>query len=289
MDYPIQSLAPEHFPPLLNEIPQPPTILNYRGSLPPPDVPLLSVVGSRQYTSYGKAAVAHLIGGLAGYQVGIVSGLAIGIDGLAHEAALKHNLYTLAIPGGGLNDAVLYPARHKRLAYQILAAGGGLLSEYQPDQRAATWTFPQRNRLVCGMCQATLVIEAAAKSGSLITARMTVDYNRELLVVPGDIFSMMSSGTNQFLKLGATPVTTAEDIIALLSLSKNTTTSTKQLPLPNLTPEQVTLRTLLTTPLPTDELIRQSGLPTTQATVALMQLELAGYITLTDGVYRQTN
>lgn len=287
MDYPITTLGAKEWPVTLNEIPQPPTELTYRGTLPAADLPLLAVVGSRQYTSYGKAALEHLIAGLAGYQVGIVSGLAIGIDGLAHEAALRHGLYTLAVPGGGLDDTVLYPARHKRLAQQILAAGGALLSEYAPKQRAAVWTFPRRNRIVCGLCQATLVIEAGEQSGSLITARMTVDYNRELFVVPGDIFSVTSKGTNQFLKLGATPVTSAEDIITALGLTKKSDSAEQPQPPVNLTPDQTTLLTLLAQPLPTDELIRQSGLATPAATVALMQLELTNLITQTDGVYRR--
>lgn len=285
--YPITQLDAPDFPPLLSEIPQPPTQLNYRGTMPPANMPLIAIVGSRHYTSYGKAAVAHIVKGLASYRVGIVSGMAIGIDGLAHEAALQHNLYTMAVPGGGLHDSVLYPARHKRLAYRILEAGGALLSEYEPEQRAARWSFPQRNRIVCGLCQAIVVIEAAEKSGSLITARMAVDYNRELFVVPGDIFSDMSRGTNQFLKLGATPLTTAEDIVAALGLTHTQPNQTRTLE-QSLSIDAQRIVTTLTAPLPKDELIRQSGLSTDAANVLLMQLELSGHITETDGIYRRT-
>ena len=118
MSFVINELQPAKFPVLLREIPQPPTTLNYRGVLPPLHITLLSVVGSRTYTSYGKHAVDEMIGGLKGYPIGIVSGLALGIDSLAHEAALNNNLYTLAIPGGGLGDDVIYPATHKRLAFR---------------------------------------------------------------------------------------------------------------------------------------------------------------------------
>ena len=156
--------------------------------MPTPKMKLLAVVGSRHYTNYGKQVVDYLIQGLRGYNIGIVSGLALGIDSLAHEAALTNGLYTLAIPGGGLSDQVIYPARHKPLARRILQKGGGLLSEFAPDFRATAWSFPQRNRLVCGIAHATLIIEASEKSGTLITARLTADYNRELLVVPGNIF-----------------------------------------------------------------------------------------------------
>jgi DNA processing protein len=151
MQYPIHTLQPADFPARLQEIPQPPTHLNYRGALPDPQLVLLSVVGSRKYTRYGKQVVDALLNGLAGQPIGIVSGLALGIDSLAHEAALAAKLYTLAIPGGGLHDTVLYPATHKKLAHRILATGGGLLSEFEPTFRATKWSFPQRNRLVAGI------------------------------------------------------------------------------------------------------------------------------------------
>ena len=218
MNFPIKTLSATEFPPGLLEIPQPPKALNYRGTLPPSELKLLSVVGSRKFTDYGKQVVEELISDLKGYPVGIVSGLALGIDSLAHEAALKNNLYTLAIPGGGLNDSVLYPASHRPLAKRILESGGGLLSEYEPEFKATVWSFPQRNRLVAGISQATLLIEAAEKSGTLITARMATDSNRELLVVPGNIFGNNSAGVHQFLKLGATPVTKAKDILDVLGI-----------------------------------------------------------------------
>lgn len=218
MDFPIKELAKGEFSKLLLETPQPPKQLNYRGVLPPSDMKLLVVIGSRQYTDYGKEVVEYLIGGLKGHNIGIVSGLALGIDSLAHEAALRHHLYTLAIPGGGLSDAAIYPSRHKPLAKKILESGGGLLSEYDKDFRATTWSFPQRNRIVAGIAHATLVIEAGEKSGSLITARLTADYNRELLVVPGNIFGDNSKGTHQFLKLGATPITDPADILDALKV-----------------------------------------------------------------------
>ena len=201
MDFPIKELPAAEFPVGLQEIPQPPKQLNYRGKLPSRNTTLLSIVGSRKYTSYGKQVLEELVSGLAGYPIGIISGLALGIDSLSHEAALQNNLYTLAIPGGGLSDNRLYPATHKKLAFRILEAGGGLLSEFEPDFKATKWSFPQRNRLVAGISKATLLIEANEKSGTLITARMATDYNRELLVVPGSIFSQNSKGVHQFLKL----------------------------------------------------------------------------------------
>jgi DNA processing protein len=284
MKYPIEELAADKFPHLLHEIPQPPSSLNYRGQLPPPHLSLLSIVGSRRYTSYGKQVVDDLLAGLRGYPIGIVSGLALGIDSLAHEAALRNNLYTLAIPGGGLADEAIYPRSHRGLAERILEAGGGLLSEFTPAFRATNWSFPQRNRLVAGISQATLLIEAAEKSGTLITARLATDYNRELLVVPGSIFSATSAGTHQFLKLGATPVTSAEDILEVLQVEKATPTTTA-VPA-NFSPAEQKIVEDLATPTHRDELIRNSNLPVPEATQLLMTMELNGIIASHDNVYR---
>lgn len=227
--FPICELSSSEFPPLLREIPQQPKQLNYRGVLPPSDMKLITVVGSRKYSTYGKQVVEHLISGLHGHNVGIVSGLALGIDSLAHEAALRHNLYTLAVPGSGLHANVIYPATHKPLARKILESNGGMLSEFDPLFKATMWSFSQRNRIMAGIAHATLVIEASEKSGTLITARMAAEYNRDLLVVPGNIFSQNSAGSHQFLKLGATPVTHARDILYVLGIDpdKNPTHTVK--------------------------------------------------------------
>jgi DNA processing protein len=287
MSFPIHELAASEFPSRLHEIPQPPKQLNYRGVLPGNELKLLTVVGSRKYTSYGKQCVDHLIGGLRGYRVGIVSGLALGIDSLAHEAALVNNLYTLAIPGSGLDDSVLYPATHKPLARKILEAGGGLLSEFDPTLKAADWTFPQRNRLVAGISQATLLIEAAERSGTLITARMTTDYNRELLVVPGSIFSRQHDGIHQFLKLGATPVTCATDILDVLNIDTHKAHQpTLTDALPNLTDDERAVLAALHEPMNRDELMRALQMPIEKATPLLMMMELGGLVVQSAGMYR---
>ena len=290
MSYPIEVVdgAGTKSPPLplLREIPEPPERLTYRGQLPSAELKLLSVVGSRRYTRYGAEVVSHLIKGLAGYPVGIVSGLALGVDSLAHEAALTHGLYTLAIPGSGLDDAVLYPRQHRPLARRIMENGGGLLSEFAPDFSATPWSFPRRNRLIAGVSHATLVIEAAEQSGSLITARLATDYNRELLVVPGSIFSDNSRGTHQFLKLGATPVTEAVDILAVLGIEEVAAPASPA-PLGNLPSQAAQVIQLLREPTERDTLIRQLGLPTAEATALLTELELMGTITQRDGIYRR--
>lgn len=286
MPFPIYDLPVAEFPKGLWEIPQPPKSLRYRGTLPPPDMTLLSVVGSRHYTNYGKQVVTELISGLKGYNIGIVSGLALGIDSLAHEAALSVGLYTLAIPGGGLDDKVIYPNQHRRLAHRIMEAKGGLLSEYADDFKATTWSFPQRNRLVAGISKATLLIEAADKSGTLITARLATDYNRELLVVPGSIFSTNSRGTHQFLKLGATPVTQSSDILEALNMEIEAEQAVPALPL-NISPDETLILSLLHEPIERDTLIRKSNLPAQTANVLLMKMEMSDLIVSEQNFYRR--
>lgn len=288
MKFPISETSLAHFP-LLQHIPDPPDTLTYRGMLPSPEMKLLSVVGARKYSTYGKQVVAHLISKLRGYNVGIVSGLALGIDSLAHEAALHNNIYTLAIPGSGIDDSVIYPARHKGLAQRILRSSGGLLSEFHPTFTATKWSFAKRNRIMAGISHATLVIEATEKSGTLITARLATDYNRELLVVPGDIFSQNTAGPHQFLKLGATPVTTAEDILYALNIDPKEKPAKK---LPFATTKDFSeieqqILDALREPIDTDSLIRILGIETHKVTPLLMQMEINGHIINMNGSYRK--
>jgi DNA processing protein len=281
-DESIRELQTSEFPRLLSEIPQPPKKLWATGALPDSSLALLAVVGSRKYTSYGKQVVDYLISGLKNTPIGIVSGLALGIDTLAHEAALRNNLYTIAVPGSGLNNDVLYPASNKQLARKIIESGGGLLSELEPTTKAAQWTFPQRNRIMAGMCHATLLIEAEEKSGTLITARLASDYNRELLAVPGNIFSSHTRGTHQFIKLGATPVTHPEDILHVLHIEKAVVPTRSKM---DFSMQEISVFTLLKEPTDKDTLIRKLQLPTHEANILLMQMELFGYISNANGMY----
>ncbi len=289
MDFDIRTLAKTEFPPLLREIPDPPQTLYVCGNLPTPDLVCLAVVGSRNYTNYGKQVVEYLIRGLHGYNIAIISGLALGIDALAHEAALQNNIYTLAVPGSGLDDSVLYPRTNRTLASRILQSGGGLLSEFEPTFTATTWSFPQRNRIMAGLSHATLVIEASERSGTLITARLTAEYNRELLVVPGNIFSENSKGSHQFLKLGATPVTTPEDILMALNIDAKSDSTSAELQTEDVSELAKQLLALLIEPTHRDTLIRALGLPSNEVGVILMQLELTGYIKEDNGVFYKTS
>jgi len=201
-------------PKLLQEIPDPPKKIYIRGHLPTDEnLIYITVVGSRKYTQYGKSVCEKLIAGLSGYPFVIVSGLALGIDAIAHNAALDNNILTIAVPGSGLDESVLYPASNRNLALKILKHGGALISELEPKAKAAPWTFPMRNRIMAGMSHAVLVIEAENKSGTRITARLATEYNREVFSVPGSIFSSVSEGCNELIREGATPITSARDIL----------------------------------------------------------------------------
>ncbi len=286
----IQQLPKAHFPSLLTQISDPPEQLYLHGSLPSEDTKKLAVVGSRKCTSYGRDVVDYLIGGLRGYDISIVSGLALGIDGHAHSAALENNLHTIAIPGSGLSEKVLYPRSHVNLARQIVESGGALISELEPEQSAAPWTFPKRNRIMVGLSHAVLVIEATQRSGTLITARLTTDYNRDLLVVPASIFASSSKGAHQFLKLGATPVTTPEDILEALSIpfdiSKGIESAVHR-DISNLSKQELEIVEFLANPMSRDELIEQLSFSVTQANILLSKLELDGVIVEKMGTLRQ--
>lgn len=279
----IQHLSPAEFPPLLNEINDPPRRLFYRGQLPSWDMKFLAIVGARKYTEYGRQVVQTLVEGLRGYPVVIVSGLALGIDSIAHKAALKSGLPTLAIPGSGLDSNVLYPRSHVRLANEIVKREGCLMTEFEPSFRATRWSFPQRNRIMAGLCHAVLVVECTEMSGTLITARLAMEYNRDVLAVPGSIFSNNSAGPHMLIRDGATPVRSSDDILEALDLTQITNHATRNIEIQNLTSDEQIVFNLLKEPLTRDELIRDSGFDTSKANIILGTLELKGLITETLG------
>lgn len=284
MDYPIRQLDRNEFPILLSEITDPPEKLYLRGILPADTTKLLCVVGSRKYSSYGKDVCEKLIAGLAGYDIAIVSGLALGIDSVAHRAALGKGLMTIAIPGSGLDDAVLYPSAHRGLANQILSQGGGLLSEFDPDFRATPYSFPERNRIMAGVSHATLIIEATKKSGTLITARLATEYNRDVFTVPGSIFALQSYGPHMLIRLGATPIRDSNDILEALDIE--TTEKQKSIDLNQLTKSERQIMKLLEEPTARDELIHKLNIKTSDANILLSAMELKGLVEERLGEFR---
>ncbi len=275
MSYHIRELTKEEFPLLLSEIIDPPKTLFATGTLPPEDYKLLCVVGSRKHTQYGNEVCTHLIEGLRGLPISIVSGLALGIDSIAHKAALSAGLHTVAVPGSGLDPKVLYPRSHLSLAHEILDNGGALISEFEHDFTATQWSFPQRNRIMAGMSHAVLVIEAELKSGTLITSKLATEYNHDVFAVPGSIFSAQSEGPHMLIRLGATPITNRADLVMALGFSID---GREKIAYEPESIEERIIINILETPRERDVIIRESNLPPHLVNSVLAVLEIKGVV-----------
>lgn len=273
----IRELEKDEWPAQLLEIPQPPKRLWLRGSLPPAGHKLLTVVGSRAMTRYGQEACEKLITGLAGYPISIVSGLALGVDTCAHKAALAAGLHTLAFPGSGLDDSILYPRSNRGFAKEILEKGGGMISEYAPDTPSHVRYFPERNRLMVGMCDAVLVIEAGNKSGTLITARLASEYNRDLLCIPHRIGDPHSFGPHLFIRLGAALVTEPLHILEALHIPPREGGTSGVAP-SDLEDAELVIWNMLDEPKTRDEILRAAKGGAGEVLTALVALELRGLI-----------
>ncbi|AKM84192.1 MAG: hypothetical protein UR58_C0001G0475 [Candidatus Campbellbacteria bacterium GW2011_OD1_34_28] len=279
MDYEIKKLSKEYFPEKLLEIPQPPKQIFVKGEIPNwDDTKFVTVIGSRKYTSYGKEVCEKIISGLKGHNITIISGLAVGIDSIAHRSALKNNLKTIAVPGSGLDNSVIYPSINKSLAEEIVNSGGCLLSEFENNFKATQWSFPQRNRIMAGLSDVILVIEAGEKSGTLITARMGLDYNKEIAVVPASIFIDGAKGSNKLLRQGAVPITCTDDLLEILGISSEKESGQKILLLENFSEEEKEILLLLNEPLSRDEIAQKSLIPISELNSVISLLEIKGVI-----------
>ena len=268
------------FPRLLAAIHDPPPQLYARGAT---DVALLAepavaIVGARACSAYGRSVTRSLARELAAAGLVVVSGMARGIDGEAHRGALEGGGRTVAVLGCGIDRD--YPAAHAELARRI-GEDGLVLSEYEPGVEPAPWRFPARNRIIAGLCSAAVVVEARERSGALITADFALEEGRDVLAVPGEITSALSAGTNALLKLGATPVTSATDVLELYGIEPQAARRGSLDPI-----AAALMAHLRDAALTADELVRASGLDPGEAAAALMELELAGEVMLEDGVYR---
>jgi len=286
----IRELPKKEWPGQLTEIPQPPKKLWMRGKLPPAGTKFLTVVGSRAMTRYGQEACQKLITGLAGYPISIVSGLALGTDTCAHKAALDAGLHTLVIPGSGLGDDVLYPRSNRPFAKEILAAGGGFISEYPPDEPSRVYYFPERNRIMVGLSDAVLVIEAGPKSGTLITARLASEYNRDLLCIPHRIGDPHAFGPHLFIRLGAALVSDPLHILEALKIPPRETSATAAPT--DLEDIELAIWNMLEEPRTRDEILRAGSTSSPQAgagelLTALVALELRGLIREEFGAWRR--
>lgn len=283
-EFPIREMKKKEFPSQLMEIPQPPEKLYIRGQMPGPETKLLCVVGSRRYTNYGKETCEKLIAGLRGYDVSIVSGLAIGIDGIAHQAAINNNLHTIAMPGSGINVDAIHPMSNLGLAERILESGGCLLSEFEPDFKATRYSFPQRNRLTAGLSCAVLIVEAETRSGTMITSRLATEYNKDVLTVPGNIYSKTSEGPHKLIRLGATPITSCAELLEALGFEdKNAAPRNLQLEYSECSPEEKIVIKILREPKDKDTLLREMDMNIGQANAVLSVMELKGLISETLG------
>lgn len=263
------------YPVELASIYQPPECLFLRGTLA--QNTCIAFVGSRSCTSYGRIALEQLIPPLATYPVTIVSGLALGLDGIAHELALQSHLPTVAVLGTGIDKHSVYPREHAQLSERILEQGGCLLSEYPPHTGSRKEHFPQRNRIISGLSQVTVIVEAKRNSGSLITAKSALEQQREVLAVPGPIHIKQNEGSHQLIKMGAQLCDSASDIIDALKLERTSVVQHVRSLLP-LSPEEQELYHVLDTSLDVDELCKTLQKSAHLIVPQLSLLELKGYI-----------
>ncbi len=276
-------LEDSHYPPLLREIYDPPQLLYYKGEVHEKSFAApISIVGTRKPSSYGKEVLQQLVKELNG-QCSVISGLALGIDCLAHEAALETHTCTIAFLGSGLNN--IYPRTNYNCAMRILESGGAVMSEFPPDTLAYKTNFPRRNRLIAGASLGTIVIEAAERSGTLITARYALEEGREVFAVPGSIFAKTSEGTHNLLRNGAKIVTRGEDIIETLGLAKAMSHSAHQQRLPINVEERLLLELLGSETRHANELARLAKLDITVINSRLTIMEIKGLAKHLGGMY----
>jgi DNA processing protein len=279
----IQALSWEDpaYPPLLREVPAPPPLLYIRGQLQPEDAWAVAVVGTRRISSYGREVTRRLVSALARSGITIVSGLARGVDGVAHRAALEAGGRTIAVLGSGLDQ--IYPPEHRDLARQIVAAGA-LLSEYALGTQPEAANFPPRNRIISGLSLGVLVTEAGQNSGALITASYAGEQGRDVFAVPGSILSPGCSGTNRLIQDGARLVLEVADILRELNLTMVAEQAEARQVLPATAEEAALLKCLGSEPLHVDELRQAAGMPIAQVTSTLALMELKGMVRQVGGM-----
>ncbi|MDO8592287.1 MAG: DNA-processing protein DprA [bacterium] len=274
----VLTIADITYPKLLKQIYDPPFIIYYRGDPGALAGFNLAVVGARKFTPYGRQVTEKLVRDLVLNNLTIVSGLAIGTDALAHSAALEAGGKTIAVLGSGLDQRNIYPSQNRYLADKITAQGGLILSEYPIGTLPLKHHFPQRNRLISGLSQATLVIEAGEKSGALITAMHALEQNREVFAIPGSIYSQYSAGTNNLIKMGAKLISGARDIIESLNLADAAAYIENKKIIAESAEEELILKQLAYEPMHVDELMRLTKLDTSLINSTLTVMEMKGQI-----------
>ncbi len=259
-----------------------PNTLYYCGELPSTPVKSVAIVGSRKPTPYGKSVTEKIVHTLAEHNVTIISGLALGIDSIAHRAALKFNTPTIAVMARGLNG--IYPASHFSLSREIVKAGGALISTYPADMPAQPYHFLERNRIISGLSSIVIVTEAAVKSGTLNTASHALEQGKDVFAVPGNITSPMSAGCNRLIRQGAQPLIDTSDILSALGIKSQKTTP--QIPVRKNKTEQLIINAILAGAKDTNQIINATNISPSSIFVTLSTLEIAGIIESSpDGVW----
>lgn len=265
----------EAYPRLLKEINQPPPVLYVLGSIKVEDDWAVAVVGTRRVTGYGRQVTEEIGSFLAQNGITVISGLARGVDEIAHQSALRMKGRTLAVLGSGVD--IIYPPEHRHLAEQIIA-NGALISDYPPGTQPEGSNFPPRNRIISGLGRATVVVEAGDQSGALITATFAADQGRDVFAVPGNIYSPLSKGTNRLIAQGAQPLLKPQDILETLQLVRVQQKATARRLLPSDGNEASLLSVIGAEPLNMDEIGAQSGLPIEKVSATLTMMELKGMV-----------
>jgi len=279
----ITAISEKEYPSKLKNITDPPPILYYRGDLAALDGPTLAIVGSRKPSDYGRKLAGKLSGDLASIGVSIISGLAFGIDSEAHKAALEVSGKTYAIFGCGLD--YIYPPSNKQLAERI-ASSGALISEFPGGTKPERFNFPVRNRIISGLSDGVLVVEAAMRSGALVTARLALEQGKEVFALPGSVDNELSYGPNDLIKQGAVPVTGIDDIIENLGWSRSSTPEEINRDVSGLTKDELSIyNNLSIQPVHFDDLSRKASIGPSRTAELLLNLEIKGFILRKPGNY----
>ncbi len=263
----------QNYPCLLKEIEEPPDKIYVRGEIPKRD--FLAIVGTRQCSAYGKQATIDIAKDLTRAGLGIISGMARGVDTIAHRACLEAGGKTIAVLATAIDDESIYPRENLKLSHEIIRQGGCLLSEFPTGTLTGRWSFPRRNRLISGLSIGVLVIEAKTKSGAIITARWAQKQNKKLFAIPGSIYSLNSWGPNHLIKKGAKLVRSAKDILEEVGISP----IERQEKIINNSPEgALILRILKSGPLHIEDIIKQTGLSPQKVCSTLSLMEIEGQV-----------
>jgi DNA processing protein len=281
LGYSLLTTKDRNYPARLREIDLPPPILYLHGDLEETDRLATAIVGTRRATQYGKSVAREIAYVLAGCGVTIVSGLARGIDGIAHQAALDAGGRTIAVLGSGLDR--VYPSEHRALAEKI-AEQGSVISDYALGTKPEGRNFPPRNRIISGLSLAVIVIEAGESSGALITADFSADQGRDVFAVPGDIYKPSSIGTNRLIQAGAHPLVKPEEVLEVLNLDLVSSQDDVTEQLPEDEVELKVFQALSKQPMHVDELLTRCSLPASTINSALAMLELKGRVKQVGGM-----